>query len=103
MRHIWMGCVGLTLGLTGCLSEKGFAEEFVPRYCAIWDGCITDGRFCPVTVEDYEKVNCDFDRSAAKECLEAEYTCVDDVEGVEFVEIPTACIANRICTNFDGS
>lgn len=86
--------------LSGCpLTEKRFAEAFVPAYCEVWDACNTSSRFCPVKLDDFESGDCDYDRSAARECLEATFTCADETEGFEFVETPEACLAHRICTN----
>ncbi len=86
------------LFLTGCMSQSGFYDEFVPTYCEYHDACNTSGLACAVTLTDAEPASdCDFDAKAARECLEGPFECDETINGFEVVVAPAACEASRIC------
>lgn len=81
------------LSLASCMTQGSFAVKFEDAYCDAYAYCDSSGRPCPVRLEDDRAYKaCDFDADLAKACLDGPYTCNDDVEGFEVLEVPQACL-----------
>jgi len=84
--------------LISCLSYEKYGERVSNKDC-------TEGRVCSESyqcnfdpAEDLPAAeDCDFDRSAARDCLDAEWTCNTNFTGFEFAVRPTSCEA--VCAN----
>ncbi|MBX2799137.1 MAG: hypothetical protein KTR31_15795 [Myxococcales bacterium] len=90
MRHVAVGAILWAAG--GCLSEQAFEDRYIETRCAEQAACspIGDGGDC----QDFDipnADNCDFDRSAALDCLNGEWVCNLDNPGFEFTVPPIAC------------
>lgn len=93
MRNLMF--VSALFGLAACgPTEESFSEDFVTAYCDAWTACNTTTD-CPVssggTTTTTGTSTCDFDKAAASDCLDGEFTCNTDVPGFEYVEAPAAC------------
>ncbi|MEQ1505119.1 MAG: hypothetical protein ABMB14_22990 [Myxococcota bacterium] len=79
------------LAVGGCLSYDQFVERKNERQCEEQANC-NPGIDC---VEDtaIDPDDCDFDRSAAHECLTGTWTCDDRFVGFEVPIPPQACDA----------
>ena len=86
--------VSALVALGGCLSQTKFEEKFADKYCEEYLACTTaEGATCGegTGTTDAEPVACEFDKAAAKACLDGTYSCNDEFPGVEFVVIPAEC------------
>ena len=95
MKHATVALLPL---LAGCMTQASFYDEFVPTYCDWHETCNTGGLPCPVTLDDARPASdCEFDSSAARECLDGVFTCDETIDGFEVVTTPDACESARIC------
>lgn len=85
--------------LAGCggVSASNFGDKFVEKYCAELETCnATAAETCVEDSEEGEEVDtsdCEFDKDAAKDCLDATYECDDSFgEGFEFLVPDASCI-----------
>jgi hypothetical protein len=79
--------------LTGCLSQESYSEQYVEKFCEVYDACDTSGRDCPIDLESVtSSANCEFDKQAARECLKAEFGCDESIPGFEVITQPEACL-----------
>lgn len=73
------------------LSQEKFEEQFAEKFCEEWAACNTTTE-CPTgTGTGTGTTECDFDKAAAKDCLDGEWTCNTDFPGFEFPVPPAAC------------
>ena len=83
------------LSMVGCgISEDKFNEEFAAKYCeeqAICNPEMACGDATGTTTTGTVVVECDFDKAAAKDCLNGTWSCNDDFPGFEFAVPPSVC------------
>ena len=100
MRNLF---ISAALLLAACgPSEDSFADDFLANAC---DAACDDSEFyCnpgDSTTDGTSSVECDFDKKAAKDCLNGEFTC-DGEEGATYTVAPAACDYTKIYTNCTG-
>ena len=86
-----LGVLGL---LTACGGRKDnkFNQQFGNELCDAYTECRPDVECDPGNGDDEETADCDFDKSAAKECLDGPFTCMDEFgEGYEYIAVPDVC------------
>jgi len=91
--------VGSALWASGCLSLDKFDKKYQDKYCEEWSACGGKGT-CPF--EEQEAAGLDFgptcadenayNKDAAKDCLDAEWECNDEVPGFETPLVPEVCL-----------
>jgi hypothetical protein len=77
----------------GCLSQAAFEEKYAAKLCEEFESCVTSAEATcdELTTTTAEPVECEFDRSAARDCLKGVWTCDSQFEGYEFPIPPAAC------------
>ena len=86
--------------LAACgLSEDKFAEEFATKVCDAYHECdeSIDCEAGSTTDTSEAAVECEFDKDAAKACLDGVYAC-DDSAGFPLVELPSDCLNVYDCS-----
>ena len=91
--------VGSALLAAGCLTLDKFDKKYQDKYCEEWSACGGKGT-CPF--EEQEAAGLDFgptcadedayDKDAAKDCLDAQWECNDQVPGFETPLVPEVCL-----------
>ena len=94
--------LGALVGLAGCLNEDKFTEQYADAACAeqtICDEAIAELVCNPPAVDDAVEAvesTCDFDKAAAKDCLDGAWSCS------EFdIAVPPSACAN-VCGSTDA-
>lgn len=85
--------VGFVLLCGGCLSYQSFLDQKNDKFCEQYAVCNPDAD-CELpdeaTVSD---TGCDFDASAARDCLKGEWACNTSFPGYEYPSAPSACLS----------
>ena len=97
MRSLVMVCA---LMAASCMTLDKFDKKYQEKYCDEWKACGGEGT-CPFEEQDasgldYGPTCADegtFDKQAAKDCLDVEWECRDDVPGFETPLVPEVCLA----------
>ncbi len=90
--------VALTIGLflTACGGHKDekFSEKFGEVLCDAYAECGPEVECETNALGDFDVSDCEYDKDAAKECLDGEFVCNSDFgDGFEYVEVPEICSA----------
>lgn len=88
-----------TVALVGCLTPSRFDTKFEAKYCEEWQACNSDFA-CDLPELDYS--DCDFDRQAAKDCLDGQWVCDNSNSAFPRIVQPDACQAAYVC-NLGGT
>lgn len=83
-----------TVALVGCLTPSRFDSKYEAKFCEEWEACNPDFS-CDLAPLDYS--DCDFDRKAAKDCLDAQWTCDQSNSAFPKVVAPDACESAYVC------
>lgn len=99
-----------TLALVGCYSESKYQEEFDAKWCEQTKAC---GGECSETTapvgSGFDTATadlldgCDYDAKAAKDCIDAEWTCSPEVAGFSYPITAEACHNVYVCSGSDGA
>ncbi len=84
--------------VAGCLSPASFESKFESKFCAEWNDCNPDWA-CELAETDYS--DCDFDRKAAKDCLDEDWVCDNSNTALPVIQLPEVC--TRAYTNCAGT
>ena len=100
-----------TLALVACgYSEDKYAEDLATKLCDMVLECT--GEPCPETATGTTGTtgttatvpdDCEFDGAAAKECIDAEWTCSEEVAGFSFPVPADVCANVYVCGETTGS
>ena len=94
MRQLWTLAPIL---LVACLSYDKFQDKYAEKDCEAGRAC-DESYPCDfdVTTDLPLPEDCDFDRAAARSCLNTEWTCNDTFPHFEYAVPPASCEA--VCT-----
>ena len=78
----------LTVALAGCMTPQRFDAKYEAKFCNEWVECNPDNE-CELA--DIDHSVCDFDREAAKSCLESQWVCDNSNTALPVLQIPATC------------